>query len=545
MSDFKTAFLQDLKEFHRAPFLFIGSGLSRRYINAEDWEALLRRFSEMIDVKFNQIKAGADGDLPAAASALADVFFDKWWTENKFLDHRNKYENSNLKRESCLKIEIAEYLQIISKNDNDDAVLQEEIALLSNAVVDGIITTNYDLFLERVFADFKPYIGQRDLLFSDPQGIGEIYKIHGCCSKPDSLVLTAADYKDFNHRNPYLAAKLLTIFTEHPILILGYSLNDPNVQAILESISSCLDEEGLKKLSNRLIMVQWKRDSTTTTISSGHTFSFHGRTIPYRKIECPNFIELFQVLGSLKRKLSPKLLRHLKDRVYDLVKTSSPTTTVFVRDIDDDSDLSEAEVVIGIGAISTFSKGIEAEAAEIAKRGYKTYNQTELLDEYVKEEKISLNPEHCQKLVQGTLPTILKGATHLPIFRFLKIGGYLDENGALLDIAIDEKVSDSFVSLTALINKPKLTYISKLEKASLPKNKSQFNTWINSTLPTKVVNGILHINKSAIDLDPLHMFISKNQNLLYHTSSIHKTNYIKCVCLYDYLKYGTPTPKSL
>jgi hypothetical protein len=538
MTEFQENFLKELGALHRAPFLFIGSGVSRRYINAENWEELLKKFCGVIGLNYNQLKASANGVLPAVATELADKMFDHWWSEDQFEVHRAKYEGPNLKRESCLKIEISEYLEGVSATDTDDGLLQAELTAFAKVVVDGIITTNYDRFLERIFSDFKPYIGQSDLLFSDPQGVGEIYKIHGCCSKPESLVLTQADYADFNRKNPYLAAKLLTIFTEHPVIFMGYSVNDDNVQAILESIVSCLDAEGLDKLSNRLIMVQWNRKATEPILSS-HSFSFHGKAVPYRRIECASFLWLFEALGSIKRKMSPKLLRHLRESIYELVKTNEAVATVFVRDIDADTDVSDTEIVIGVGAVSTFRKGMDAEEAEIAQRGYKTYTQTELVREYVTDEVLSSNANHCKSLIEGTLPILLKGATHIPIFRYLRFAGYLEDDGSLKeDVSVDEKVSDSFVSLTRRITEKPTHFISKAEKAALPKKGGEFSSWLASMTVGHVLNSLYYVPKNIIELDTLKKYLLDNVTLLQDKNSSKKANYLKCVGLYDYLRYG-------
>ena len=125
--------------------------------------------------------------------------------------------------------------------------LQHELDILTSpqTIVDGIITTNWDLLLENLFErdNYKVYVGQGHLLFSNPQKIAEIYKIHGCCKDPKSLVLTRSDYDDFHKKNPYLAAKLLSIFIEHPIIFIGYSLDDENIRSILCSISAMMSKD--------------------------------------------------------------------------------------------------------------------------------------------------------------------------------------------------------------------------------------------------------------------------------------------------------------
>ncbi len=66
---------------------------------------------------------------------------------------------------------------------------------------------------------------------------GRVLKIHGCVTKPESIVISENDYEIFISKQKYLSAKLLTFFVEYPIIIMGYSLSDRNILGILETIS--------------------------------------------------------------------------------------------------------------------------------------------------------------------------------------------------------------------------------------------------------------------------------------------------------------------
>jgi SIR2-like domain len=195
----------------------------------------------------------ADTTLPRVASEIAVPFHEVWWTDARFEESRTIYADSVTTREGPLKVEVARYIEGAVDALPADGPKAHELALLGDAVIDGVITTNYDPLLERVFPDFAAYVGQDELLFSDPKGVGEIYKIHGSVTRPESIVLTEGDYAQFNARNPYLAAKLLTIFVEHPVVFLGYSLNDPNVTEILVSIARVLTTENLGVIPGHVV----------------------------------------------------------------------------------------------------------------------------------------------------------------------------------------------------------------------------------------------------------------------------------------------------
>ncbi len=249
------------------PFLFVGSGLSRRYLGLDDWNGLLRDFTAKIGVNFQRLLGSVNGDLPALGAALSELFYDHWWEHEEYAQQREDFGHSITHREMPLKVAISSHMRERSADfDLFDGSYDAEIEALRSVTVDGVITTNWDLMLEQVFPGFKPFIGQEELLFGSSQGLGEIYKIHGCCSRPDSLVLTTEDYDVFQTRNPYLSARLLSVFVDHPIVFLGYRLGDPNIQSILSSIVNCLTAKNLLKLQDRLIFVE-RANGTPAAIS--------------------------------------------------------------------------------------------------------------------------------------------------------------------------------------------------------------------------------------------------------------------------------------
>lgn len=339
--------IQLLAENGGAPFLFIGSGFSRRYIALEQWNELLARFCTGIR-DFGFYSSQNNQDLPKAAAAMAADFNEIWWTSDEYELSRKAYSKSVGGISSALKYEISKYLKGITKDVVKNEQMEKELEALSRINVDGIITTNWDLFLEELFPDYKVFVGQEELLFSNPQSIAEIYKIHGCSSQPNSLVLTSHDYEVFEAKNPYLAAKLITIFIEHPIIFIGYSISDRNIQKIIESIVNCLGQDKLDVFGRNLIFIQRSSPGEEASFQASMMAIGEAR-LNITVIKTNDFLEVYEAIETTKRKIPARILRYCKEQMYDLVKSNDPETKLAVLDIDQIENKNDVEFVVGVG----------------------------------------------------------------------------------------------------------------------------------------------------------------------------------------------------
>lgn len=108
-----------------------------------------------------------------------------------------------------------------------------------------IVTTNYDEFIEKNFEYYSngnvPYNINRlrsTTLINDLRSpLRTIVKIHGCVTSPLDIVLDRASFYHARKDNTPLFTALAAIMTVSTILFLGYSVSDPDIQLLLESIN--------------------------------------------------------------------------------------------------------------------------------------------------------------------------------------------------------------------------------------------------------------------------------------------------------------------
>jgi hypothetical protein len=521
MVDVRAALTEHLG--HRSsPVLFVGSGLPRRYAGAENWEGLLRRFAAMTARPYDYYRSQADGNLPAVATKIAQAFYDIWWDDEKFEASREKYAADLATQESPLKVEVALHLSGLTAKLPTPGPLADELDLLRKAVVDAVITTNYDDLLPTLFPDFRSFVGQDGLLFANSQGIGELYQIHGSVTEPDSLVLTEADYQRFEERNAYLAAKLMTIFVEHPVIFLGYSLSDRNIHSILRSIAGCLTENNIGELRDQLIFIEWA-EGTEPSVGP-HTFMIDGFVLPVLQIKIPNFTAAFTALAELHRSFPAKLLRRLKEQIYDLVLTDDPHHRLVVADIEDTTDDRDLDVVFGVGIHAKFGQ-----------EGYVGLTRDQLVDDILGN-RASYDPH---QIVYGTLPRILPTSGYVPIYKYLRGVGALDDAGA---IKSDANVSDKITRMADKIRG------GMSASAEIARKAPAVLAGINSITELEAEHGedgVLNYGTcmppDRVDPDQLRDFLNANPRLR-DDDSWRKTQYIKLTCFLDWLENGWAKP---
>lgn len=516
---FKQLLSEHFNKFSASPFLFVGSGMSRRYMGAENWEELFKRFCELIGENYTKIRSQADGDLTKIASVLSRSYSESWWDSEIKGDKDERYADHLLKSDSPLKIEISDYLKGLHENVKEE--YRDEIEFLKSSKIDGVITTNWDLFLEPIFSEFSVFIGQDGLFASRNYGIAEIYKIHGSCKDPNSLILTHDDYEKFRKKNPYLSSKLLTIFLEHPIIFLGYSLTDPHILEILEEIVECIPENKIDALKENIIFVEWDSELSEPTFAE----SIILKTLPVKLIRANSYRDIFEVLSEVKRRIPAHIFRQIKDELYELVITNDPKGKLYVKEADELRALDgQQEFVVGYGAISKIKK-----SEEMAKQGLIGLSREDIVRDVI----FDNGGYDSSSVVFEVFPNLIKGQANIPIFKYLNGAGLIFEGGK----TNEDGLCDSLVTRIGYgVEHYRPSGFEERRANTLPQTKEGIEQLYNSVDFNLFLRMAVFVPPEVLDLDALEKILKKHADDEF--SPGEKSQFIKIVCVYDLVKYS-------
>lgn len=503
-----------LKNRKGAPFLFLGSGFSRHYLGTPQWDGILQMFAPH---KLAQYYSKLDTkSLIKVATAIAKDVTDDFWSLDDEDEFKKENQDSIVDASSVLKIKISQYLKKQSLKEFPSEY-EDEIHMLERLCIDGIITTNWDDTAERLFPKFTSYIGQEQLIFSSTYSVGEIYKIHGSFEKPQSMILTEQDYEGFDKKNPYLAAKLITIFIEHPIVFLGYSISDTNIQEILQSIVNCLDNDNIEKLQNNLIFVEWvHEEGFEMKIERQDIMMSNNVNLPVIKIKTHSYKDVYELLQYYERTIPANLLREYKKQFYEIVQSETPEKQLYVLPSEKIDGNKNIQVVYGFGAIGQFRSAV----------GYRGIKSVELLRDVLSEKQ----EWNAGQVLTDAYPQLRKSSrkAFLPIYKYLsQVGINSDESykGNKLGINYTLRKGHEFQSYKFSDEEKNLSLREVLEK-------------YKGTEVWKAVSLIPYLDIQENELDVLRHFIERNFNDFLVKKNGYSTNMRKPICFYDWKKYG-------
>lgn len=132
------------------------------------------------------------------------------------------------KKEQDLHTKLAETIRKIKLSD-DNKPIQD---FLKNRSL-KIITTNYDKLAEEIIPLKDSQSLAPGLPIPKSQAKVKIYHVHGSIDSPPNMVVTSDDYFKFINYESYFSKKLSSIIYENTVVILGYSLGDTNLKAII------------------------------------------------------------------------------------------------------------------------------------------------------------------------------------------------------------------------------------------------------------------------------------------------------------------------
>lgn len=510
----KDEFVAILRERKGAPFLFLGSGFSRHYLGTPQWNGILQMFAPHKLAQYYS-KLNTDSLIKVATEIAKDVT-DEFWNLDDDDEFKVAVQDKVIDGSSVLKIKISDYLKKQSLQEFPERY-EDEIHILERLCIDGIITTNWDDTAERLFPKFTTYVGQEQLIFSSTYSVGEIYKIHGCYKNPQSLILTENDYDGFSMKNAYLAAKLITIFIEHPIVFLGYSISDSNIQDILKSIVTCLDNDNIRKLQDNLIFIEWVENSAFQTAIERQDIMMGNKVnLPVIKIRTHSFKEVYELLQYYERAIPANLLREYKKQFYEIVQSETPEKQLYVLPSDEIDHNKNIQVVYGFGAIKQFRSAV----------GYRGIKPVELLRDVLSDK----NEWNAEQVLTEAYPQLTKSSpkAFLPIYKYLsQVGINSDENykGNKLGINYVLRKGHDFQYYNFSDDEKKNSLQEAIDKYTGK------DIW-------KAVALIPYLNIKEDELSNLGSFIDKNFNDFLITHNSYSTYMRKLICYYDWLKYG-------
>lgn len=352
--------IKKLFSSNRLPALFVGAGMSKRYVvDWPTWDELLSSVAGKIGISktqyygMKQTIEENDMQMPKLASKIEEEIRNKVISGEFIIDD---FLSDELIKEipnnvSFLKLLVAQRLSTINLKTADKEMTEIYAFKKAIAKVNNIFTTNYDLLFDEHILnsmEYKVYDSQESLYFTNSFGIAEMYKIHGSILNPKTMIITEKDYYNYLEDMNLFVSKLYNTLIERPIVFIGYSLNDYNIKRILEGFIKHFKLSDLQSVAKNLIFIEHSEGESNLVVGDA-TFQVGDRQISMKKITTDNYTEIFNAISSVKDAISAREIKRYQDIVYDIIASHEINgEKVFIFNALDINKIDSNKMVLGI-----------------------------------------------------------------------------------------------------------------------------------------------------------------------------------------------------
>lgn len=370
--------LKKLREKNEFPILFVGSGISKRYLNDfPSWDELLEQFWE-------------DSKIPGDFYGRLNILRDDLKNTEKNMKDKEVEFNSNIEMSSIIakgyntmfnqgEIDVEGFSTKEAYNSGIEPFkmgiknkfntytvrpeMEDEVKKFKKALTKSqiMITTNYDSFIEDCYNSLsqygiKTYIGQSGF-FEETIGYAELYKIHGCISKPQSIVISKEDYRLFNENSILISSKIISMLIHSPIIFLGYSLTDQNVRKFIKDFASSLTNNDPVSIEERLIIIDWEENQNELVEEVIYDQDLNCK---FTVIRTDNYEKVYEYISSIDQGVAPSEIRKYQHIIRQLVVDSgregalrsvllSPIELDKIEEMIKDGSILNEKVVVALG----------------------------------------------------------------------------------------------------------------------------------------------------------------------------------------------------
>ncbi|EOB3523568.1 SIR2 family protein [Enterococcus faecalis] len=513
--------MDDLVKDNNYPIIFIGSGMSKRYLkNFPSWNELLKEYWQKIGEKENffshlrNIKSNIDiqglsedeKDFYAnttVASYIEKKYDDMFYSEKIKVDGLD-IDTAYTQNISPFKFDLAERFSHLDFKDGIEDELEAYTDFLAKARV--IITTNYDSLTENLLSKRgiqpKIYVGQNGF-FDKTIDWSELYKIHGDVKDPKSIIINKDDYTQYDKNSILISAKILSNMIEAPIMFLGYSLTDRNVRKLLKDFASQLPKEDVRKSSNRIFIIEYLKNEHDVIEQMNRDEQLD---IGYILASTDNYSKIFHKITKIDEGLTPYEVRKYQKIIKKIVDTAGATGNLDA-------------VLVSSTELESLEKQIHDGKPIVVALGNRKYmyvfpDLVSYITDYLKEEH-SIMPTVALEFIAKENP-----GTRTPFARYIK-----NEDINKLEISEDCRVK---------IRK-KIDLLGTLEKTteSVPKNcKQKFNSItdiLNTPLSMGTKINLITYNVGNLDKEDLTEYILNDALSMFNEACQNKQQNLKSV----------------